>query len=328
MDASRRRWLQGLAATAAVGISHSVASSLKADDPQPADSKPGERVVAEAIAAWGELQSRYRSAQYEVTGKGIVHRHGLQDQDGNLIPVADYHFGRQVKYAIDLTRPRIRREATRDLFNLSDRRFETETLHDLFDGKEYQQYYPARHAFDGKTANARYWQPRLVLRGEKRSQLIVRAIDIPLFWNHGLLPIGSLKHTNLSMAPAADAFRYVGAGPEQLGDLHIVRLPSQRTTWEHWLSPDYAWLPIRRSAFHEGTETSRLTVQYKRQADGTPLAESWTLTTFGVDPDGKQTVSTVDRCRLASARFDGNLADVTFSMAPGPGIDVDDIRKD
>ncbi|MEW4455173.1 hypothetical protein AB1L30_21070 [Bremerella sp. JC817] len=328
MDANRRRWLQGLAATAAVGISHPFNPSAMAEEPQPADSNAARRIVAEAIVAWGELQSRYRSAQYEVTGKGTVHRHGLQDLDGNLIPVTDYHFRHQVKYAIDLTRPRIRREATRDLFNLSDRRFETETLHDLFDGKEYQQYYPVRHAFDGKTANARYWQPRLVLRGGKRSQLIVRAIDIPLFWNHGLLPIGSLKHTNLSMAPAADAFQYVGAGPEQMGDLHIVRLPSQRMTWEYWLSPDHAFLPIRRSAFYEGTETSRLTVQYKRQPDVTPLAESWTLTTFGVGRNGKQAISTVDRCRLASARFDDDLADVTFSMAPGPGIDVDDIRND
>ncbi len=298
---------------------------------QSAEEIRGQEILQAAVDSWRTLQSQSATVALDWEGESTVLKHSRRDLQGNPIPAADHSFAHSVKYEIDFNGRRLRREASRELFDLSEKTFRREWLIDLYDGNTFQQFLPPLNESSSVSNSRNGPTGKLIQRGKTRTAAFIRAIDTPLFWSHGLLPIEDVEPETLTTKPTPKQFVYEG---EQLLDgerVHVVRYANSDQVGryeKYWLSEGNAWLPVRRSRYWQVNETSRLTVEYATDKQGHPVPKQWKLVTFDTGRPNEQRVTGIDSCRMKTYETDVEWNDRMFHVEPLPGMVVKDLGKE
>jgi len=285
------------------------------------------KMVRKIATAWAERQIRYRSIHLIATGTTIIPKLSIAFPDfEEHYPTEDHQFTRSLDILLVLQSGKCRRNEVRELFNSSKRKFDTEVLNDLFDGKNFQEYYPREESKRLGVVRGPY-EMDLVLRGESRA-MFIRAVDIPLLFFLGLIPIGDFELDSPGVAFPFELASVSLRGSNEdarFVDLEIVDRLSRDRRDTYQIDVE-TFDVVSSSRYKKNREISRLSIDYGIFG-GVRFASKWRLQIFGL-VDNNPFVIEDTRMETENVVLNSEPTNSYFSIEPTPGMNVYDLLTD
>jgi hypothetical protein len=242
------------------------------------------------------------------------------------IPPEDYTFTQKITLSLDFEKNWVRKEIEEERLWLEDGKFYPVYEVRLYDGKDFQEYKPAKKNRIGGQPPQPY-QVELDLQTERYSQFTFENSEYPLFFAHGVFPSGNATISPKLLRIPRDPgwFSYHGHAPSKDRECVILRTRahSNGAYSEYWIDPSQESGVVRWILYSKEHPTAAIDTSYRKTQAGW-IPDKWTWVQF--DPTGNTRLT--NRYELVNFEPNAVLQKRDFHVERTPGMIVNDVTKD